>query len=206
MSNRILVKVSADESSISFRTVTKKRKSPQCFYIQRSEWERFCRESRILSNDGQSFAKLWYEKDIGVLSIRFFWLSICSGDRVTGWEQTVRLPYDALDEFVRRSLTDAGTKQWKALSLQDRRRPKLEFDGAENLHAALSNKTVRRRLVRFLRDQFNWPGADRICFYNDFLPYSFFFREFRGGSPGICGGVILHGQEHMRQAYHSLHT
>lgn len=83
----------------------------------------------------------------------------------TGWEQTVRLPYDALDEFIRRSLTDAGLKQWKALSLEDRRRPKLEFCATDNLHAALSNKTVRRRLVCFLRDNFNWLLARTVSVF-----------------------------------------
>lgn len=206
MSNRILVKVSADKSGISFRTVTRERKSPHCFYIQRIEWDWLYRDGHLVSNDTQSFAKFQYEWDIGVLSIRFFWLNTYSDNGLTGWEQTVRLPYDALDEFIRRSLTNTGPKQWKALSLEDRRRPKLEFYAADNLHAALSNKTVRRRLVRFLRDNFNWRCEDRICFYNDFLPYSFFFQAFRGDSQGICGGLILHDHQDLSRAYYAIHT
>ena len=206
MSNRILVNVTASESEIGFRTVTKKQKSPHRFYIMRSEWERFCLDRCLISNDEQSFAKFWYERDAGVLSIRFSWLSSSGSEKLTGWGQTVRLPYDALAEFISRSRTTDETKQWKALSLEERRRPKLVFCTQDNLHAALSNKTVRRRLVRFLRDNFNWPGADRICFYNDFLPCSFFFREFRNGKPGICGGLILHDRQDLSRAYYSIHT
>ena len=86
------------------------------------------------------------------------------------------------------------------------RGPKLEFCGKENLHAALENKTVRRKLVKFLRDNFWWKSASKICFYDDFLSYSFTFREFRNGKPGMCGGLILHGQENLDRAYYSIHT
>lgn len=206
MNDRILVKVSANESGIAFQTVTKKRKSPHRFYILRSELERLKREGSVITCDLRSFARLQYDPDKSAVSIRFIWLSASDRVEFTGWEQTVRLPYDTLAEFADHGLTGVGPKQWKTLSLENRRLPKLDFSAADNLHAALSNKIVRRRLVRFLRDHFNWPGADRICFYNDFLPYSFSFREFRNGRPGICGGVILHSQEDPHRAYYSLHT
>ena len=109
-------------------------------------------------------------------------------------------------EFSACSQSDTGRKQWKLLSLEDKTSPRLEFVEADNLRAALSNKTVRRRLVRCLRDHFNWPGAERICFYNDFLPCSFFFQEFRPGRPGICGGLILPDHQDLSRAYYSIHT
>ncbi len=206
-SGRILVKAAAYENSISFRTVTQKRKSPQCFYVLRSELERLWREGSVITGDLRSFAVLRYEKASGVVSIQFTWLESAGGEAIAGWEQIVRLPYDRLARFVESSLEGSGDKQWQALSMEEVKRPRLIFSSAwANLHAAASHKTVRRRLARFLRDHFNWPGTDQICFYNDFVPYSFFFREFRGGQPGICGGVILHGQEDMDRAYYSLHT
>ena len=206
MDNRILVKVSAGEDSIAFRTVTKQRKSPHWFYILRSELNRLWECGSIITKDIHSFAQLRYESERKVVSIRFIWLGMDSRNTITGWEQTVRLPCDALAEFLRRSRMESGPKQWHTLSLEERKLPKLEFHATDNLRAALSNQTARRRLVRFLRDHFCWHDADRICFYNDCLPYSFFFREFRHGRPGICGGVILHNQENMNNAYYALHT
>lgn len=90
--------------------------------------------------------------------------------------------------------------------MESRAAPKFVFCGEENLHAVLENRPVRRKLVKFLRNNFHWQGADEIRFYNDFVPYSFFFREFRGGRPGMCGGLILHGQENMAKAQYSIHT
>lgn len=206
MNNRILVKVSACESSIAFQTVTQKQKSPHWFYILRSDLERLWRDGSVVTSDIHSFARLHYEHDRGVVSIRFVWLNAAGGDDLTGWEQTVCLPCDALAEFSACSQSDTGRKQWKLLSLEDKTSPRLEFVEADNLRAALSNKTVRRRLVRCLRDHFNWPGAERICFYNDFLPCSFFFQEFRPGRPGICGGLILHDHQDLSRAYYSIHT
>ena len=37
--------------------------------------------------------------DRSVVSIHFTWLTAAGGDDLTGWEQTVRLPCDALAEF-----------------------------------------------------------------------------------------------------------
>ena len=70
----------------------------------------------------------------------------------------------------------------------------------------MSHKAVRRKLIRFLRDNFQWGWSDEVRFYNDFLPYSFFFTEIRGGQQGICGGLILHGREDLNRAYYSIHT
>ena len=51
MNNRILVKVSACESSLAFRTVTKKQKSPHWFYILRSDLERLWRMGSVIASD-----------------------------------------------------------------------------------------------------------------------------------------------------------
>lgn len=53
---------------------------------------------------------------------------------------------------------------------------------------------------------FNWPDADEIHLFNDFVLYSFFFREYRNGRLVVCGGLILHGQEDMSKAYYGIHT
>lgn len=140
------------------------------------------------------------------VSIRFIWLSASDRGEFTGWEQTVRLPYDTLAEFAARSLVDGESKQWKALSLAERRTPKLVFCSKENLHAAVSNKIVRSKLVRCLRDHFDWLSTDEIRIFNDFLPYSFFFQAYRAGCPGICGGLILHDHQDLGRAYYSMHT
>ena len=101
---------------------------------------------------------------------------------------------------------DGELKQWKALSLAERRTPKLVFCSKENLHAAVSNKIVRSKLVRCLRDHFDWLSTDEIRIFNDFLPYSFFFQAYRAGCPGICGGLILHDHQDLGRAYYSMHT
>lgn len=84
--------------------------------------------------------------------------------------------------------------------------PTLVFHSKTNLHAAANNRFVRRKLARCLRDNFHWKDIDAICFYDDFLPYSFFFREIRNGQSGICGGLIFHRQEDSSEAHYAIHT
>lgn len=205
MDNRALVKISATKNCIGFRTVTPTEKSPHRFYVLRDSILALEAKSRVIEQDCASFAVLRRDKAGGTLSIRFVWLS-GSGCQITGREETVTLPYDKLLEFMDDSATENGPKEWNTLSVEASRTPRLIFCGQENLHDALRRKAVRRKLVRFLRDHFQWGSSDEIRFYNDFVSYSFFFREFRDGQPGMCGGLILHGQENMARAQYSIHT
>lgn len=206
LSNRILVKVTASESEIGLQTVTEKRKSPHRFLIQRNNLDCLWRDGNIILYDLHSFALIHDDRARNIVTIRFFWLTTSGGDTLTGWQQIVRLPRDKFTAFLAGSKGKEGAKQWKVLSLEERRQPKLVFCARDNLHAAISNKVVRGKLVRFLRDHFNWPSADEIRFFNDFLPYSFFFQEFRSGRPGICGGLILQDHQDLSKAYYSMHT
>ena len=75
-----------------------------------------------------------------------------------------------------------------------------------NLRDVVANVTVRRKLARFLSRNFRYRNVTEIRMFNDFVPYSFFFREMIGEQSGICGGVILHGQNDLKTAKYSIHT
>lgn len=206
MGGRTLVKVTASENCIIFRTVNRSRKSPKRFYVTRDEFARLETQVSVTTYDGWSFAILRRNTLMDTLTIQFTWLS-GSSHALTGWEETVTVPYGRLAAFVRESVQEGGPQEWKALSIDfSNRRPQLVFDAKKTLHAILNNGVVRRKLVRFLRDNFNWPYTEQIRLYSDFVPYSFFFREFRNGRAVMCGGLILHGQEDMSKAYYSVHT
>ena len=100
-------------------------------------------------------------------------------------------------------------KIFRAVSLgAPRGRPRLVFDGNQaNLRAAIGDPLIRHTLGKALMANFNWPDSDEIHITNDFLPYSFFFREYRNGRAGMCGGLILHGQDgDISKAYYGIHT
>lgn len=206
MNDRILVKAYANEHGIDFRTVSRTQKSPHRFYVLRSILARLEREPYIVAHDIYSFATLRRDNYRGTLTIDFTWLR-GTARALSGREESVVLPYANLMAFVRDSAQEGGPETWRALSLDvSKRRPQLVFEAKETLHDVLENATIRRKLFRSLNQQFRWPDSDRISFYNDFTPFSFFFRETRRGKDGICGGLILHGQEDMSKAYYSVHT
>ena len=125
-----------------------------------------------------------------------------------GVEQTIHLRWSAFRAFLETCRQPDGPKDFKALSLDvSKRRPRLVFDGNKaNLHAAVSNSQIRRKLGKALMTNFCWPDADEVHLTNDFVPYSFFFREYQNDRPCLCGGLILHGQEDMSKAYYGIHT
>ena len=168
LNENTLVKVTASEDRISFRTVSRSYKSPHRFVILRSALKRLADESCMVS-DLSSFASLWHVQGTNDLHICFSWLSDHNG-------------------------TLSGRKEL------------IHFDAPNNLKNVLAVPLLRRRLVRFLRDHFHWRNGGEVRFFDDCDPFSFTFREYLPGRTGLCGGVILHREEELKNAYYSLHT
>lgn len=206
MTDRTLVKVSAGKNCIGFRTVTRQKKSPQQFLMIREKLEATAHEDEVTVSDIHSFAVLTRKPSAGTLDIKFTWLS-GSPTQLAGWEQWVTLPHEKLLAFVRASAREDGPKEYQMLSCQAASRPKLVFLSKERLRECVKNKIIRHKLSLVLRDNFNYPYTDRILFGRDFEPFSFSFREERGGVPGICGGLIFHSCEgDLKKGYYSVYT
>ena len=202
----ILVKAYAEEYGIDIRTVSRSRKSPHRFYVLRDALADLDHKPKIIVRDIRSFAVLYRNVRAGTLEMEFNWLH-GDGYSLMGWEETVTLPYEEFAAFVHNSTVESGPKEWKTLSIDNSvRQPKLIFNSLENLHKALQNGTVRHKLVRFLRDGFQWPDAERIELCDDFMPYSFLFREIKNGKTALSGGLILHHQDNIQKSYYSIHT
>lgn len=205
MAQRTLIKVSASENCVGFKTISRQHKSPRTFLVTRDELARLEQTPEIITKDIYCFAALHLNTTDRTLSIDFSWLRRRYDCELTGWEETVVLPYDALMDFVRASAQENGPQKWRVLSLQATMTPKIVFVDTDGLKKCLENRTVRGKLARALRD--NFQGADRIEFYHDFEAYSFKFRSYRAGRPSYVGGLILHNhQDNLETAAYSVHT
>ncbi len=206
MDNRVLIKARAIENCVCFRTINKRKKSPHEFYILRDNLLKLRTQDYVVACDINSFAEICREAEDRVM-IRFFWLNCHSCDNsVAGWLQIVCLPFKPLMEFAEHGGRGDSREEWAVLSLKDSFSPKYVFVDTQNLKKAVENLAVRRKLARFLSRNFHYRNATEIRFFNDFVPYSFSFREMFGEREGICGGLILHGQSDMANAYYAIHT
>ena len=195
-----LVKVSGDTEYINFRTITRQRS--RIMAISRRDLLHLQSGQETIVRDCGSFAVLRKSKDGGTLTITFSWFST-SGDQLRGTRQIVEVPYEKVMAYVK---AEPSGQALRFLSRdRDARYPRLIVRG-KRLHEVAGNKLVRRKLSKFLREHFRWPYATEIMLYDDLLPYSFYFEERVGEHRGICGGVILHGQDNMKTATYSIHT
>lgn len=202
MKERTLVYITFRDDFIGLRTVSRSQKSPHRFYISQHKLEELEHKSEVIANDIHSFAILRRDAYTGTVEIVFTWLG-SDGNRISGYQDAITLPYGKMMECLHQSKLAI----WKTLSIDNSvKQAKIVFKSKKNLHAALGNGVIRRKLIRFLRDQFRWVHSEKIEIYDDFMSYSFFFRETRNGEAGISGGIILHGQEDMETAYYSMHT
>lgn len=206
MKDRTLVYMIFRTDCISLRTVRRSQKSPHRFYIPHSRLEALEHTPYMIAHDLNSFAVLRRDTYAGNIEIELTWLS-GDGHAVSGYQETVILPYGQLAAYLDKSTSEDSPVVWKTLSIDNsHKQPQLVFKSSKNLHASLADNIVRHKLVRFLRDKFCWPQSERIEFYDDFLPYSFIFREYQGGKSVMTGGLILHNQDDRKKARYSIHT
>lgn len=200
-----LVKAYAEEYGIDIRTVSRSRKSLHRFYILRDALADLEHKKRIIVRDIRSFAVLFLNSYDSTLEIEFNWLN-GNGYNLMGWEETVVLPYEEFAAFVHNS-TMGGPSEWKTLSMdKSERQPKIIFNSRRNLNAAIQNSIIRHKLVHFLRDGFRWSDTEQIELCDDFMSYSFLFREIKNGKTALSGGLILHCQDDIKKSYYGIHT
>ena len=164
-------------------------------------------ERWALSCDIHSFAKLRLSKaedGLEVMEVSFTWLRSSGWNGLSGQTETVRLPYAPFHEFACGNIGEG--EEWRALSILPQAGPRLEFYSRRNLHAVVGNPLLRHKLGKFFAREMHWVDYQRIVLSDDFLPYSFFFTGYTNEGPGLCGGVILHGQDNLQKAYYGIHT
>ena len=210
MEQRTMVMISADEKFVSIRTYSRKYGRSGQFVLFKRELEELTEKGSLTSIDGFSYARFHLcngKEEEKVLKIEIVWLkSIGDGDMLSGRAEWLSLIFQEFQDCVEESSLSDG-KNCRLLSLPEHRRPSIDFSGSRNLEKVVCRKGIRKKLGKFLDRNFRWPDAVRIVVSDDmWTPYSFFFQEERANGTGICGGIILHGQEDIKKAYYGIHT
>ena len=203
MSSRTMVKLTSYPHGIEFRTFNREKESLS-FYVRRDELLELERKEEVTVHDAGSF--IVFRKDAAgeLINIRFVWL-YSSGDQLHGYEENLILLYGDVATFAENSKMAGSPSYCRLLSVAKKDpQPRYVFYCTERLHECLAVKAVRRKLVRFLRDDFRWPDGGQIQFDCGPVPYSFFFQVIREGRLFFVGGLILQGQEDMNTAYYSI--
>lgn len=205
---RTMVKICAEGEFVSLRTYSRKYGRSGQFFLWRKELDELGTKGKLLGSDGYSYARLYLHKSREgeeILKIEITWLH-SSGNELTGRLERLSLVYQDFLCCVEESVL-AGGKTCRRLSLPECHRPVIEFNSRHNLKKVVRIKGMRRKLGKFLDCHFRWPDAVRIQIVDDScVPYSFFFQEERLNGKGICGGIILHGQEDIKKACYGMHT
>lgn len=208
MTDRIMVKIASVEQGFYFRTISREYRSLKSFYFTEDSLKELEKTGHVMEWDTHSFARINLSKTAeGRKIIRFvlYWLSCDCQGNVTGRKEELELYYDQFQRCLEESSKENGQVQ-NLLSVRVGKKPILEFQSCRNLREVTRQKTVRKKLGRFLDQNFNWTSARKIVITDDFEPYSFFFEEILESGTGICGGIILHNREDLSTAYYGIHT
>lgn len=118
MNSKTLVIITMAEKQLIFRTVTMDRKSPHSFMISKEVIDDLYDLPRtvLCEHDCGSFAQIWRDTLNETAHIRFYWLN-SNGFRLSGWEQTIVVPFDELMAFNKGYMGE----RWALLSLEESR-------------------------------------------------------------------------------------
>ncbi|MCM1296309.1 MAG: DUF4120 domain-containing protein [Muribaculaceae bacterium] len=208
MKERTMLKLTASGDYMILCTVSHRYGKSGQFYIPMEKLTELEQKGYVTSMDAPSFLQLRVCKGTGdfqKLEVRFTWLSSAGNDRVIGRTEHFCLDYAAFRASLKDLLGQENGDR-RLLSLQKNNAPRICFNSRKNLKQVVQNHSIRKKLGRFLMGHFRWKDAACIHISDDFVPYSFFFTEETAQGRGLCGGIILHGQEDMSKAYYGLHT
>ena len=165
-------------------------------------WRFFCSpETGLVLSDGYDYVE--FRKGDAAMSITTTHINPHLDGKIDGRQDTFSIPLADIGGFL--CCSETGDED-KWLNNQPPAPPKIIIKDSKNLHALASHPLYRHKFAKFIGSAFRWRCA-AIELYNDFVPYSFYFKEkYVDGSSGICGGVILHGQDDPPKAYYSIHT
>lgn len=148
------------------------------------------REDNATPYKAYFYRKAWS----GELAINFFWQDerrIKYGENNEYGSEYILLPYNDLCAFIREQSWSYAPSEWKCLALGKPSQSRLVFVEKRNLRKCLSNKLIRKKLVRFLRDRFCDSDVPQVNFYDRVVPYSFTFEDICGTSFRTVGAVTL---------------
>ena len=111
MKERTLVHMVFRGDYVSLRTISRTRKSPHRFYISRHKLEELEHKSEIVTYDIHSFAILHRNTYAGTIEIEFTWLEN-DGNTVSGYQDTIILPYDKMMECLHESTLESKPVIW----------------------------------------------------------------------------------------------
>lgn len=191
--NACLFTVHHMENDVTFIRISRLNRWGSEYYLLSDQLrDTISEQYRTCFQDGFSFLNIGSKQENGDRQ--------CSATR-TNHTFHFQLPENAVD-FLRHG---SGSRSF--LCYDRIAYPKMNFSQAQpTLKKIAENPEARRALCKALTNSFQWPDTredHEIRFYPD-GGLNFFWREFYGDRPAMCGGLIY--SEYNGRSEYSVHT
>lgn len=212
MTEKSMITFEKSENCIYFYTLNKKYGSKKVirssgFYILKDEINNLLNQYKsknfgsLITRDIRSFTELRICNDMLFMDIT--WLN-SNGFEVSGYEESYEIPVEKFIHFIESPITE-----YKAMKKPTEFGVEICFKSRKNLKEVLSNKLLKRKFIKFMMNNFQYPKYrnTKIILKDDYIKYSFFFTVYYDGKEAYCGGIILHGQDReVKDMYYAMHT
>ena len=158
----------------------------------------------MIVSDGDAFVVLRRNLAAETISMQFVFPAGKTGSTVPLLE-TVDVFSEDVSAFLRYSEIVASPFEKATLSVPFRNVPKLTFCEQTNLRRTAANRTLRRKLVRMLRDYFQAREDVNFGSMTALNPTASYFRKSRmGRSRNNYNRLSLCGQDDLETAYYTI--
>lgn len=199
--DRILFKATAAERYIDFQFISLARRDYRHVYIPRTYLMQTRSNNTVIVDMIDTVVILCNMKDVHVLGIVIRWPDE-DGRPMRDEYESVYVPYEAFMDFYWKSFQSGGPVVWRSLDMDYLKQPKFVFEDKGKLRQCLENEIVRKKLIRYLRDNFYGGIEDserEIHFCAHPKPYSFTIKRV-GSYPTYIQEMVLKGQRDLSTA------
>lgn len=199
--DRILFKATAAERYIDFQLISRARRDYRHVYVPRTYIAQTRRDDLVIVDMIDTLVILINSKNIHALNIAIYWPDK-DGRPMSDTGESVYVPYDAFMDFYWESRQPCGPAVWRSLDMDYFMQPKFVFEDKGKLHQCLVNEIVRKKLIRYLRDNFYGGVGDsnrEIHFCAHPKPYSFTIKKVSSFSTHVQE-MVLRGQNDLSTA------
>lgn len=205
MRSRILFKAAAAERYIDFRLISRTCREHRHICVPRSSIVRLIQEDMVLDNRIHTLIALVKLERLDALNIIIYWPDAHGRPSEAGCD-SIYIPYRSFMDFYGKSMQPDGPLVWRALDMDYFRQSRFVFEDREGLRQCLDNRLVRRKLIRYLRDNF-YGGIGmseyEIHFRRHPRPYSFTIQAV-SAFPTYVQELVLENPQNMAAARYSM--
>jgi len=201
---RSMLKIRKNSESITIDLITidnnRKKIKYSGFYITKKEIRLLLKLKNLVVKDIHNFCDMSVNEEKSLLNLNFFFCNKDCQHNIKGINKFISIDLNTFKNWFYRNFE----KKIKILDVIEKPITKIEINSTKNLKAALTDKHIKRDLIKKIMQLKNYYDT-KVIIYDDWVQKSFSYCRYHKDIFTGNGGIILHTDSKNKQ-YYGIHT